>query len=188
MKFIWHINIKQKANFFSYLISSFDLYDITLILYAQRKQKHSFILTRLWLFFFSFFFFLHSTYRNVVVWQKINEICMIKWNARKILVTRRNIKKKGGIRNWRGSENWRECWKDRRIANNCHVQFNSYLRWQGRGKVPRQLFNIPPHFLPPPSSSPPRVPSPRPSPISPCSFRRKRCARCENCFAKNYWL
>lgn len=42
--------------------------------------------------------------------------------------TRRNIKKKG-VRNWRGSENWRECWKDRRIANNCHVQFNSYLRW-----------------------------------------------------------
>lgn len=34
MKFIWHINIKQEANFFSYLISSFDLYDITLILYA----------------------------------------------------------------------------------------------------------------------------------------------------------
>lgn len=37
--------------------------------------------------------------------------------------------KKKGVRNWRGSENWRECWKDRRIANNCHVQFNSYLRW-----------------------------------------------------------
>lgn len=52
-----------------------------------------------------------------------------------------------------------------------------------RAAAPRQLFNIPPHFLPPPSSSTP-VPNPRPSPISPCSFRRKRCARCENCFAQ----
>lgn len=35
-----------------------------------------------------------------------------------------------------------------RMANNSHVQFKGYLRWQAREKL-QQLFNIPPHFLPP---------------------------------------